>query len=103
MVHLARHEGFGLVVAEALVSGVPVVATDVGGIAEILHGTPCGVIRFGDWKSMLESIERWLNPIAKDRELLSDAALTAHSRFSDDRRSREIESYLKVYVKWSVI
>ncbi|WP_027347177.1 glycosyltransferase family 4 protein [Hamadaea tsunoensis] len=36
----SRGETYGMVVAEALAHGVPVVATDVGGVPEALGGTP---------------------------------------------------------------
>lgn len=39
-VHASRYETFGVVVAEALASGLPVVATDSGGVTEILGAAP---------------------------------------------------------------
>jgi len=39
LVHPTRREGFGLVLAESLAAKLPIVATNVGGIPEVLAGT----------------------------------------------------------------
>jgi glycosyltransferase involved in cell wall biosynthesis len=39
LVHPARIEGFGLVLAEALAAGLPVIASNIQGIPEVLAGT----------------------------------------------------------------
>lgn len=36
MIHTARQEGFGLVIAEAMAAGIPIVATDCGSIPELI-------------------------------------------------------------------
>ncbi|HEY5219965.1 MAG TPA: glycosyltransferase, partial [Gemmatimonadaceae bacterium] len=40
----AQPEPFGVAIIEALYAGLPVVATDMGGPTEILHGESCGVL-----------------------------------------------------------
>ncbi|HEX2066575.1 MAG TPA: glycosyltransferase family 4 protein [Candidatus Thermoplasmatota archaeon] len=42
MVHMARFESYGIAVAEGIVAGLPVVAADVGGVAEVAG--PAGVM-----------------------------------------------------------
>ena len=68
-VHPSTREGFGLVVAEAHAAGLPVVATDVGGVREIVRDGVSGyLVAPGDADGMTKALSRLL----ADRELQSE-------------------------------
>ena len=72
LVHPSRLEAYGMVVAEALAAGLPVVATDVGGVAEALGTTWLGVpgvlVRPDDPLALAEALDGWLtDPALRDR------------------------------------
>lgn len=65
-VHPSTREGFGLVVAEAHAAGLPVVATDVGGVSEIVRDGVSGyLVRPGD----ADGMTRALSSLLADRDL----------------------------------
>ena len=73
---LASHgETYGMVVTEALARGVPVLATDVGGVPEALGGRrPAGLlVPPGDPEAFGAALRRWLGDAAL-RERLRRAA-----------------------------
>ena len=54
-------EGFGLVVLEAMLAGVPVVATAVGGVPDLLDSGRCGmIVPPGEANALAEAIERMI-------------------------------------------
>lgn len=69
LLHAARSEGFGLVLVEAMACGLPIVASHVGGIPEVLgegeYGQLCGV---GDVAEFTRALQAALN--TDDREVL---------------------------------
>jgi glycosyltransferase involved in cell wall biosynthesis len=74
----SRAEAYGMVVTEALARGVPVVASDVGGVGEALgHGTdgarPGLLVPPGDPAALAAALRRWLSDAAL-RERLRRAA-----------------------------
>jgi glycosyltransferase involved in cell wall biosynthesis len=65
LVHPSRAETYGMVIAEALAHGVPVVATDVGGVGEALgHGgagrRPGLLVPGGDAGALRAALADWL-------------------------------------------
>jgi len=63
-------EGFGMATAEALASGLPVVATDAGASPELLEGVPgCALVPPGEPGALARELQR----------LLADPARRAHA------------------------
>lgn len=61
LVHPARTEGFGLILAEAMAAGLPIVASNVEGIPEVLEGTDSILVPPGDPKALREAVLKTLN------------------------------------------
>jgi glycosyltransferase involved in cell wall biosynthesis len=65
LVHPSRGETYGMVLAEALARGLPVIATDVGGVREAVEGTTGGptsglLVPPDDPQALAGAIRRWL-------------------------------------------
>jgi glycosyltransferase involved in cell wall biosynthesis len=64
LVLASRFESYGMVVTEALARGIPVVATDVGGLPETLgrepRGRRPGLLVRPDSRALSEALGRWL-------------------------------------------
>ncbi len=61
LVHPARIEGFGLALAEALAAGLPIVATHVEGIPEVLEGTHSIMVPPEEPQAFREAVLKTLN------------------------------------------
>ena len=74
LIHGSGSETFGLAVAEALASGVPLVVPDTGGTAEMARPAYAEFYRSGDRKGARAAVIRFQ---ARDREAMSAAAAKA--------------------------
>jgi glycosyltransferase involved in cell wall biosynthesis len=84
------YEPFGLVALEALACGVPVIATAVGGLKEIIVDGECGLlIPPGDEAALNRALLRLLTDESL-RLRLAAAARRRAGEFSPQRRSREL-------------
>ncbi len=83
-------EGFGRVIIEAFASGVPVVATGVGGVTEIIRDGENGLlVPPEDPQSMSDAIVRLLKDTSLARDIVRRARKDAEDRFNLDRMITE--------------
>jgi glycosyltransferase involved in cell wall biosynthesis len=80
----SRFEGFGMVAAEGMAAGVPVVATDLDSLPDVVGAPHAGVLfRGGDPQALAESVQALLDdPV--ERRRLSEAARVRARRFTWD-------------------
>jgi glycosyltransferase involved in cell wall biosynthesis len=94
IVHPARREAFGLVLAEALAVGTPVIGTNVGGIPEVLEGTDSIIIFPDDEKGLLNSV---ISVIKRSKEESISSQIKGQLRanaFKPEIRATSIMNYL---------
>lgn len=95
LVHPARREGLGVAVLEAMSCGVPVVASDAGGIPDIVEHERSGLLfASGGSREMRAAILRMLDDDALRLRLARAGRERVKSRFSVQRMSRR---YMEVY------
>jgi glycosyltransferase involved in cell wall biosynthesis len=83
-------ESFGLVALEALACGVPVIASAIGGLKEIVVDGECGLlVPPGDAAALAGALRLLLTNDSLRRRLAAGACLRAQ-QFSLQRRSREL-------------
>ena len=87
----SRHEGMPNVVLEALVSGLPVVATEVGGCREVLRGEPLARLVPPDSP---EALRRALRELSAEPESRQELAARHAGRYSWHRQAGEILTLL---------
>lgn len=96
LVHPARFEGFGLILAEALAAGLPVVASNVGGIPEVLAGTDSVMVLPNDPHALTVAV---ISVLEWPKEKLSAAVTQAKHRaetFRTETRARAILELMKI-------
>jgi glycosyltransferase involved in cell wall biosynthesis len=95
LIHPPRFEGFGLILAEALAIGLPVVASNVGGIPEVLAGTDSLMVPADDALALKDAIESALAmPQAKVVEAISKGKSRAEA-FRAEKRAMSIVALLQ--------
>ena len=95
LAHLPTEEAFGLVLVEAMAAGLPVVATDVGGCAEIVEdGVTGSLVWPQDEDGLVEALSELLGRrgLERGRRMGRAGRRRARSRFSVQRQVERLES-----------
>jgi glycosyltransferase involved in cell wall biosynthesis len=99
LVLASRAETYGMVVAEALAAGLPVIATDVGGVPEALGRTDAGppglLVPPGDRRALAAALEAWLGDPALRRGLRTAARARRATLDGWDATVRGVASALR--------
>lgn len=91
----SRTEGLPLVVPEAMAVGLPVIATNVGGLSTVVRQHQTGLlVPSGDKCSLSAAIEMLLHDDERRRELGREAAIDASRRFGLER---VVDAYEALY------
>jgi len=94
----SHHEGFPTAALEAMALGVPVVATSVGGIPEVIEHRKTGVlVKPGDYIAIADGIQRLLDD-RNLRECISRSAFdkVRNAYSSESQAEKVIQCYEKV-------
>lgn len=87
-------EAFGLVLLEAMAAGVPIVATGVGGVPEVLEGGRCGrIVPYGDPAALARALTEVDGQPEETRETVGRAS----SRVEQFTWDRSVQRHLELY------
>jgi len=92
---ISNWEGFPYTIIEAMSCGLPIIASDVGGIREVINND-CGIlVKRGDKQGIKDALERLLKNPSLIKEMGKNARERLEKEFSLDKMLRETEQVYK--------
>jgi glycosyltransferase involved in cell wall biosynthesis len=98
MIHPSHEETFGMVVLEALASGLPVIATDIPSLREIAEGTAI-LLSIDDLNSWAEKIDYLLEDTAVRKEMVKKGIDRAKD-YLWKIKAKQLEEYIEKAAKY---
>ncbi|MFN8476084.1 MAG: glycosyltransferase family 4 protein [Anaerolineae bacterium] len=93
------HEAFPLSIVEAMATGLPVVASRVGGVgAAVTHGVTGYLCSPGDSRALADALVRLANDPGRRQAMGAIARRTAEARFSIDAMASGTEAVLRAAI-----
>lgn len=93
-VHSSHYEGFGIAAVEAMAAGLPIIASDVPGLSEVV-GSAGLLFPQGD----AGALARHLNAVLASDDLRQKLARASQQRAQEFSIERTVQSYLDIYRK----
>ncbi len=90
LAHPTQTEGFGLTLVEAMAAGLPVVASNVEGIPEVLSGTDSIMVPPNDPQALREAVLKTLHRSPQERTLAITRGRNRAEYFRQGRRTDEM-------------
>jgi glycosyltransferase involved in cell wall biosynthesis len=90
-VYLSASEGLGSAILLAMARGVPVIASNVGGIRELIEHEATGLLVENDTEDVSAAMERFAANPALATRCAENARRQVEERFSEDRMVRRTE------------
>ncbi len=91
-VHASNYEGFGIAAVEAMSAGLPVVASDVPGLGEIVKGAGMLVPPGDD-----EALAKAINDVLESPTLREQLAAASQQRAADFSIERTVDAFIETY------
>lgn len=96
---LSRWEGFGLAIPEYMLVGVPIVATNVDAIPNLINDEENGLlVGKEDWKTAAKKVVELAKDVNKRNRLIENGKRTVVTRFDVRRVSKEYEKLYNLLV-----
>jgi len=94
-------EAYGLIAAEALLIGCPVIASDCIGLREVTRGTPALTVRMKDAKSLADAMRRFMDNPAKVRTETERYLPEAKVRYDSRKTAAQLDTLFDETLKRS--
>lgn len=97
---VSKIEGFPNAIVEYMATGRPVIATDVGGVREIIRDGINGfVVPFGDQRALVDRMVRLMINEEMRQQFSREAIKTVRESFTEKQMINDLEKYFKGIVK----
>ena len=92
----SKNETFGLVLVEAMLANVPVIATNAGGVPEIIDHEKTGLLfKWGDCEDLANQLEKLISDEKLRKQLAKNGKTNAQQLFDYNTHFKRLETLFK--------